>query len=51
MAAQEGATIAELQVRLGHTTAAAAMIHQHAASGRDKLVAERLGRRLIGSAP
>ncbi len=50
MAAQEGATIAELQARLGHTTAAAAMIHQHAASGRDKLIAERLGRRMTGGA-
>ena len=51
MAAQEGATIAELQARLGHTTAAAAMIYQHAASGRDKLLAERLGRRMTGGAP
>jgi integrase len=50
MAAQEGATIAELQARLGHTTAAAAMIYQHAASGRDKLLAERLGRRMTGGA-
>lgn len=32
LAAQEGATLAELQARLGHTTPAAAMIYQHAAS-------------------
>lgn len=50
MAAQEGATIAELQARPGHATAAAAMIYQHAASRRDKLLAERLGRRMTGGA-
>lgn len=45
LAAQEGATLAELQARLGHTTPAAAMIYQHAASERDKELAERLSRR------
>lgn len=45
LAAQEGATLAELQARLGHTTPAAAMIYQHAASERDKQLAERLSRR------
>lgn len=45
LAAQEGATLAELQARLGHTTPAAAMIYQHAASERDRELAERLSRR------
>ncbi len=50
LAAQEGATLAELQARLGHTTPAAAMIYQHAASDRDKALAERLSRRATGGA-
>ncbi len=50
LAAQEGATLAELQARLGHTTPAAAMIYQHAASERDKQLAERLSRRAAGDA-
>jgi len=49
LAAQEGATLAELQARLGHTTPAAAMIYQHAASEPDKLLAERLSRRATGA--
>lgn len=48
LAAQEGATLAELQARLGHTTPAAAMIYQHAASERDMELAERLSRRAAG---
>lgn len=50
LAAQEGATLAELQARLGHTTPAAAMVYQHAASERDKVLAERLSRRATGGA-
>jgi integrase len=50
LAAQEGATLAELQARLGHTTPAAAMIYQHAASERDKELAERLSRRAADAA-
>lgn len=50
LAAQEGATLAELQARLGHTTPAAAMIYQHAASERDRELAERLSRRAAGDA-
>jgi integrase len=42
LAAQSGATLAELMARLGHSTAAAAMRYQHAAAGRDKVIAERL---------
>ncbi len=51
LAAQEGATLAELQARLGHTTPAAAMIYQHAGSERDKQLAERLSRRATGDSP
>ena len=43
-AAQTGATIAEVQGRLGHSTAQAAMRYQHAASGRDAQIAELLSR-------
>lgn len=43
-AAQTGATIAELMARLGHSTSAAAMRYQHAAEGRDKLIAARLSK-------
>jgi integrase len=46
MLAQEGATMAELMARLGHSTPAAAMIYQHAASGRDAELARRLSARM-----
>ena len=39
LAAQAGATLAELMGRLGHSTPAAAMRYQHAAAGRDKALA------------
>lgn len=42
LAAQAGATGAELQARIGHSTARAAAIYQHAADGRDKSLAERM---------
>ena len=42
LAAQAGATTAELQARLGHATPDAAMIYQHAARDRDQQLAERL---------
>lgn len=41
-AAGTGATLAELQARLGHSTVAAAMRYQHAASGRDVAIAEAM---------
>jgi integrase len=44
LAAQAGATTAELQARLGHTTSDAAMIYQHAAKGRDRALAQELSR-------
>lgn len=42
LAAQTGATIAELMARLGHSTPGAAMRYQHAAQGRDKQIAAAL---------
>jgi integrase len=44
MAAQAGATLAELMNRLGHSTAQAAMKYQHAADGRDKVIAAALSK-------
>ena len=41
-AAQSGATLAELQAGLGHSTVAAALRYQHAASGRDEAIAEAM---------
>lgn len=48
MAAQAGATLAELQGRLGHSTASAAMRYQHAAAGRDAELARRLSAMVEG---
>jgi integrase len=42
LAAQTGATLAELMARLGHSTPGAAMRYQHAASERDQEIARRL---------
>lgn len=44
LAAQTGATLAELMSRLGHSTPAAAMRYQHAAKDRDKAIAAALSR-------
>jgi integrase len=42
LAAQSGATLAEVMRRAGHSTQRAAMIYQHAAEDRDREVASRL---------
>ncbi|MGE3842424.1 MAG: tyrosine-type recombinase/integrase [Vicinamibacterales bacterium] len=42
LAAQTGATLAELMARLGHSTPAAAMRYQHQAQGRDQMIAAAL---------
>ena len=42
MAARAGATLAELQQRLGHSSVSAALRYQHAAQGRDKEIAAAL---------
>ena len=44
LAAQTGATLAELMARLGHTTPAMAMRYQHAAAGADQRIANKLDR-------
>ena len=44
LAAQSGATTAELMHRLGHSTAVMALRYQHVAEGRDAEIAERLSR-------
>lgn len=42
MAAQSGATLAELMARLGHSTHHAALRYQHQAEGRDRAIAEKM---------
>ncbi len=44
LAAQAGATLADLMQRLGHSTPQAAMRYQHAAEGRDQLIAEKMSK-------
>jgi integrase len=48
LAAVSGATLRELMSRLGHSTPAAAMIYQHAAADRDKVIAEALSKLAAG---
>ncbi|MHA7663702.1 tyrosine-type recombinase/integrase [Mycolicibacterium sp. HS_4_1] len=48
LAAQTGATLAELMSRLGHSTPQAAMRYQHAAQGRDRQIAAALSRMALG---
>jgi integrase len=45
LTAQVGATTAELQTRLRHSTFVAARLYQHAAKGRDREIAARLSAR------
>ena len=45
--AQAGATLAEVQARLGHSTSSAAMRYQHAAAGRDAVLAEQLSDNVV----
>ncbi len=42
LAAQTGATLAELMARIGHSTPQAALRYQHAARGRDAKIAAAL---------
>ena len=51
LAAQSGATLAELMARLGHSTPAAAMRYQHAAAGRAQVIAERMSKLVVGANP
>lgn len=50
LAAQTGASLAELMGRLGHSTPAAAMRYQHAAHGRDTQIAAALSALAEGGA-
>lgn len=49
LAAQSGATLADLMGRLGHTTPAMAMIYQHTAADLDRLIADRLSQIALSS--
>lgn len=49
LAAQAGASLAELQHRFGHSTVTAAMIYQHSSHERDRVLAARLGRLADGT--
>ena len=51
LAAQTGATLAELMGRLGHTTPGAALRYQHAAQGRDAEIARRLSALVASEVP
>lgn len=51
LAAQTGATLAELMARLGHSTPGAALRYQHAAAGRDAQIAIALSRIASGARP
>lgn len=42
MAAQAGATLAELMARMGHSTPKSALVYQHVAESRDRIIAERM---------
>jgi integrase len=44
LAASTGATLAELMARLGHSTAQAARVYQHAAADRDRAVAAAMSK-------
>ncbi|WP_228386667.1 tyrosine-type recombinase/integrase [Ornithinicoccus halotolerans] len=46
LAAQSGATLADLMSRLGHTTPQAALIYQHSAAGRDAQIAAAMSRQV-----
>lgn len=47
LAAQAGATVAELQARAGHTTATQALRYQHASQERDRELAARMSARSV----
>jgi integrase len=49
LAASTGATLAELMSRLGHSTPGAALRYQHAAQGRDRIIADALSELVKGS--
>ena len=50
LAAQVGATTAQLQARVSHSASVAAQLYQHAAKDLDRQIAERLSRMIDGRA-
>ena len=46
MAAGQGASLRELMERMGHSSARAALIYQHATQGRDEAIAAGMGKLL-----
>lgn len=51
LAAQAGATLADLKARAGHTTAAMVMRYQHSTRDRQRMIADRLSEALEPAAP
>jgi len=49
LAAASGASTRELMHRMGHSTVRAALIYQHATSGRDREIADAMDRRIDAS--
>jgi integrase len=49
MLAAPGASLADLKARMGHDSARAAMIYQHATAEADRKIADALDRRIAGS--
>jgi integrase len=49
MLAAPGASLADLKARMGHDSARAAMIYQHATAEADQVIADALDRRIEGS--
>jgi integrase len=49
-AAEAGATMADLMARLGHSTASASIRYQHAAKGRDSLIAALMSEKFAADA-
>jgi hypothetical protein len=51
MLAAPGTSLADLKARMGHDSARAAMIYQHATAEADQAIADALDKRIGGSRP
>jgi hypothetical protein len=51
LAADSGATLAELMARMGHSTPNAAQVYMHARAERDTALADALGKAMNDAAP
>ena len=49
MLAAPGASLADLKARMGHDSARAAMIYQHATAEADQVIADALDKRIEGA--